>query len=148
MLKALQNTKGTRTTGAGGGGEGLFAVSEEIILFTFAWGLGKVSNNIVEAYALWKGVNLVREKGIQKITILGDSLLVIRALIKRHAVGNNVIINIIACTLSLLNEFEIHSMFHIKREHNSLVDHWAKVGSNLAKGDIIVNGIKVSQPIP
>jgi hypothetical protein len=80
------------------------------------------------------GVYLAREKGIRKITILGDSMLVIMELIKRHVFSNNVIIGIISRTLSLLNEFEDHSLYHIKREHNSEADRWAKVGSNLAEG--------------
>jgi len=114
----------------------------------FAWGLGKVSNNIFEAYFIWKGVNIAREKGIRKITILGDSMIVIRALIKRHVVSNNAIVGILASTQALLNEFEMHCLLLIKRDNNPLANRWAKVGSSLGEGELIVNGVKVFHPIP
>jgi hypothetical protein len=33
---------------------------------SYSWGLSNVSNNIVEAYALWEGVKIVRERRITK----------------------------------------------------------------------------------
>jgi ribonuclease HI len=95
----------------------------------YAWGLGSVSNNIVEAYALWAGLRLAKDMGILKLSILGDSMLVIRALIKRNIVGNNIFIGIMSHTLALLSEFEEYSLYHIKHEHNSC-DRWAKEGTS------------------
>jgi ribonuclease HI len=49
----------------------------------FAWGLGLASNNLVEAYALWNGLRLAYEEGVRPMIILGDSMLVIRAILKK-----------------------------------------------------------------
>jgi hypothetical protein len=73
---------------------------------------------------------------------------VIRALIKGQVVGNNVLANIFARTLTLLKEFDLYRLTHIKRELNPLVDHWAKAGSGLNEGVIIVNGVQMTHSIP
>jgi ribonuclease HI len=49
----------------------------------FAWGLGIMKNNEVEVYALLKGINLALSKGIKKIIICGDYMLVIIALVSQ-----------------------------------------------------------------
>jgi ribonuclease HI len=104
--------------------------------------LGNVSNNIVEAYALWEGVQIAREKRISKIVILGDSMMVAWEIIKISMTGNNVFNSIISHTLTLLAKFEEIKIFHIKREFNSYVDYWAKLRSRLNEGTIIINGVR------
>jgi ribonuclease HI len=42
-----------------------------------------VSNNIVEAYALYEGVCIAKEKNVSKIVVFGDSMMVVRAINKR-----------------------------------------------------------------
>jgi ribonuclease HI len=44
----------------------------------YALGLGNVSKNLAEAYSLWCGIVIVKEEGIKSLTVLGDSMLVIR----------------------------------------------------------------------
>jgi ribonuclease HI len=127
---------------------GIICDPEGTLVAHYAWGLGNVSNNIVEFYALWEGIRFTKAMGIQKLTIFGDSMLVIRAIIKRNIIGNNVFIGIISHSLSLLVEFEVYNVFHIKRELNFEVDRWAKVGSNLEEGEILINGTKGRFPIP
>jgi len=46
-----------------------------------SWGLGKVSNNLAEAYAFWCGLNLAKEEGIRILVVFGDSLFIIEAII-------------------------------------------------------------------
>jgi len=43
----------------------------------YAWGLGTTTNNHAELLALWQGLQLLREKGIKKMVVYGDSMLVI-----------------------------------------------------------------------
>jgi ribonuclease HI len=50
-------------------------------LVLYAWGIGKVTNNSMEAYALWLGIKLAKEYGLQKLIIIGYSMIVIMALI-------------------------------------------------------------------
>lgn len=44
----------------------------------YAWGLGKASNNQAEALPLWQGLKISISKGIKKLIIVGDSLVVIK----------------------------------------------------------------------
>jgi len=76
-------------------------------------GLGNVSNNIVEAYSLSKGIRIAKEMGTQKLTILGKSMLVIRVIIKRSIIGSNFFMDMMSLFLTLLMEFKEHSLFHI-----------------------------------
>lgn len=48
----------------------------------FSWGLGSITNNEVEAYALFASINLAQSKGIQRLIICGDSMMVIRVVVK------------------------------------------------------------------
>jgi ribonuclease HI len=52
-------------------------------LVQFSWGLGNVTNNSAEAYALWQGIRLAKAYGFRKIIILGDSMIMIRVLINQ-----------------------------------------------------------------
>jgi hypothetical protein len=48
----------------------------------YAWCLEKVSNNQVESYVLWCGLNLPRKLGIRSLMVWGDSLIITRVFIK------------------------------------------------------------------
>jgi len=61
----------------------------------YAWGLSTVSNNVVEEYALWIGLILAMDLEIFKISILGDSMMVVRSIIKRKNSSSNVVTGII-----------------------------------------------------
>jgi hypothetical protein len=53
--------------------QGIICEPRGNIVAHFAWGLGTTSNNIVEAYALWKGINIAWDQGIKRIIIFGLS---------------------------------------------------------------------------
>jgi hypothetical protein len=53
-----------------------------IIISHFSSCMGLISNNFSKAYALWRGIRIGTGKGIQGVIILGDSMLVIQAIIK------------------------------------------------------------------
>jgi hypothetical protein len=97
---------------------------------------------LFKAYALWQGIRIGTGKGIQRIIILGDSMLVIQAIIKQSNVGNNLFIGTISHILSFLGEYDDYRAYHIMRDQNHLVDHWDKYGSGLGEGEIDVNGVK------
>lgn len=52
------------------------------IEFNFASELGFVSNNQEEYMSLWKGLELEQEINIQRITMFGDSMLVIKQMVR------------------------------------------------------------------
>jgi ribonuclease HI len=128
-------------------------ISEENpVVFSYAWGLGDpkdlLFNNIAEAYVLWEGIKIAREMRISKLLILGDSMMVTRAIIKGIEVENNLLNNILFCSTSLLVEFEEVSILHIKCELNTIVDQMAKLGSRLNAGEFVSNRVMGSLPIP
>jgi ribonuclease HI len=56
--------------------------------------------NEKEAYALFEGIRIVKSMGIQKLTILGDSMLMIRAIIKRSIIKSNVFTGVLYLSYS------------------------------------------------
>jgi ribonuclease HI len=46
-----------------------------------------MTNNEAEAYALFEGIRLALSIGVQKITICGDSMMVIRVIVHKNIVG-------------------------------------------------------------
>jgi ribonuclease HI len=53
------------------------------IRLTFSWSLGTTTNNQVEAYALLQGLLLAQQQGLDSISILGDSKVVINHVRKK-----------------------------------------------------------------
>jgi len=51
----------------------------------YAYGIGNVSNNIVRAYSLWKGLDIAKVEGLKYIIVLRDLMLVIKA--RRNSVN-------------------------------------------------------------
>jgi ribonuclease HI len=58
-------------------------------VISFSWGLGSMTNNEVEALALYAGIRLAQTEGIQNLVVCGDSMMIIRALVKGPIVGGN-----------------------------------------------------------
>ena len=50
----------------------LFEPKGQLIL-TYAQGLGLETNNVAEETALWQGLKVAKERGIQDLIIIGDS---------------------------------------------------------------------------
>jgi len=50
----------------------------------YAWGLNVSSNNIVEAYTMWKELKIVKGMALQSIIVVGDS-----NIITNHVVHNS-----------------------------------------------------------
>jgi ribonuclease HI len=65
--------------GEAGGGGVLFGPDGDRI-FTYSWNLGIESNNMAEALALWQGLNQALLQGIQALTVVGDSRMIIHSI--------------------------------------------------------------------
>lgn len=107
-----------------------------------------MTNNEAATYALFEGIRLAQSMGIRRLTIWGDSMMVIRVIVKRNIVGGNVYFGMMSRSLALLNFFKDYSPYHIKRDLNSEANKGAKEGFDLGKGEIIVNGSTRLLPIP
>ena len=64
------------------GGGGILINPEGKIEVRYVWGMGTKINNQAEALGLMLGLSLVWEKGIREVVILGDSLSIIKHLVK------------------------------------------------------------------
>ena len=60
---------------SGGGGVILFPSGSNRT--SYAWGLGVDSNNVAEFYALWQGLRKAIRLNIRKISVFGDSRIVV-----------------------------------------------------------------------
>ena len=54
---------------------------------SYAWGLGRKTNNEADWLALYFGINLARQLNISKFTVLGDSKQVIHKMNKGFSKG-------------------------------------------------------------
>lgn len=107
-----------------------------------------VSNNVVEAYALYKGVYIAKERNVPKIVVFRDSMTVVRAINKRSQYENNISNGIISRILSLIEGLYEFKLYHVKRELNPLANHWEKLSTSLECGTISLNGVRGTLPIP
>jgi ribonuclease HI len=115
------------------------------ILASCTWGLGRVSNNVVEAYALYEGVCIAKVRNVSKIVVFGYSMMVVQTIIKKSQSRSNVFNGIISRTL--IKGFDEFKIFHIKRDLNPLADQMAKLGTCLESGTLSLNGARGALPI-
>ena len=63
------------------GGGGIIINPNGIQEQVYSCGLDVETNNVAEALALWKGLLQARNQGILDLTVIGDSRLIIQALV-------------------------------------------------------------------
>ena len=93
---------------------------------TFSWGIGTVTNNIAETYALYVGIRIVKEHNISHISIFGDSMLIVKEILKKQTVEKNLLNGILQRIMTIVEIFGEINLFHIKRDLNPLANLWAK----------------------
>jgi ribonuclease HI len=97
---------------------------------------------------LWRGLCITKEEGFRTLIALGDSMLVIKAMIDQANPRGNKLSTLISRIIQILSHFDQVSFYHIKRELNGEADHWTKVASSLSSGLLIKNGVSYLSPIP
>jgi hypothetical protein len=85
---------------------------------------------------------IAKERKDTKITVFGDSMMVIRTINKRSQSENNALNGIISRILSLRESFVEFKIYHIKRDLNPIADHWEKFGTRLKSGIINLNVVR------
>ena len=133
--------------GQAGGGGIIFDPSSTICM-SYARGLGHASNNQAEYLALWQGLNQARKMNIQKLIILDDSRLIIKALHTKKMATNIGLAHTHRKVILMLKQFRNHKAYHILRSLNNLADAEANRGTTLSKGQLIVNGEISNHPLP
>jgi hypothetical protein len=64
------------------GGGGILESPNAETLLRYALGLGTATNNCAEAMALWQGLRQANKQGIRNLVIIGDSRIIIKAIIQ------------------------------------------------------------------
>jgi ribonuclease HI len=123
------------------GGGGVLVAPDGKLELSYAWGLGEESNNQAKALALWQGLNQAISKQVNELVIIGDSKLIIQALILHNPVKQTKLQHILEKTHHLLKRFRAFQLFHILRNMNEKADKEANIGVTLSKGEIQINGI-------
>ena len=117
-------------------------------VLTYSWGLGRKTNNEVEWLALLFWMEQIKHNKITKVTVLGDSIQVIRKMISRYNKGGVKIWRIYDRIRKTYANIQT-PFIHILRSNNSEADIWENQGDKLKTGISRVNVIlKTSSYVP
>jgi ribonuclease HI len=83
------------------------------IRLTFSWSLGVTSNNQAKAYAIFKGLSLAKSQGIDDISIIGDSWVIVNQVKKRSPPRDMKLKNIIVRELKEVEAFKSLQCYHV-----------------------------------
>jgi ribonuclease HI len=108
-------------------------------LLTYSWNLGITTNNLAEAYALFKGAQLAQERQLNQLIILGDSKNIIRYFIKKTTPKNSKLKRLIERTRDMLSTM-LPTFYHIRRINNGIADEQANLAIGRGPGHMEVLG--------
>jgi ribonuclease HI len=130
------------------GGGGVIENPNGSTLLSYAWGLGTETNNRAEALALWQGLNQAINNNIQELVIIGDSRIVIKALIHHSKLQNEKLNNLLDKIHLLLRKLRSFKIYHVLRKLNEREDTEANKGSRLTAGTMHLNGTTTKEDMP
>ena len=107
-------------------GEGEVIINlEEKTKVKYAWGLGVTSNNQAKALALWQGLKICLDNGVNSLNIVGDSKLIIQKRIRLVGNGSHIVdetSSIMVRIIYMLKRFDKVNIFHVLRANNQMAD--------------------------
>jgi len=130
------------------GGGGLIEKPNAEILLRYAIGLGIAFNNQAEAMVLWQGLCHAQSNGIWDLVIIGDSRLLIRAIVLSKTTQNAKLNNLLAKIRLLLKGLDSFQIFHVLRALNQSADLEANKGVELEAGHTLVNEHQSTVDLP
>jgi hypothetical protein len=104
------------------GAKGILLDSGGNTIVTYAWGLGQVTNNQVETYALLRGILITKEEWIITLKIIGGLMVFIKCMLGKSIPMDFKLASIISREKKEASYFEEINFFHIKRDLNIIVD--------------------------
>ena len=116
--------------------------------FNLSWGLGRETNNIAEALALWQGLQIAKTRGINEIIVLGDSRIIIQALAENTLPSQMQLRQLSRKIQALVTSFHKIEFFHILRKLNSKVDLVTNIGYALGYEIFMWNGVSAFFQLP
>ena len=130
------------------GGGGVIISTNGNVLSNYSWGLGTNSNNIAEFCGLLQGLKIALSKGIDKLTVFGDSRLLIHALIRKKRPSHLKLEQIYQKIHFVSKNFQTIRFYHVLRGLNSMADKESNHGTLLGRGVLLKYGIKCRCDIP
>eukprot|EP00253_Pinus_taeda_P036032 PITA_36032 len=131
---------------AGAGGVISNEFGDEIC--SYEWSLGRKSNNIAEALALYQGLIQLKKLGIRKALVFGDSIIIIRFMNYNHRSPNSSLQQHVDRIKLLLTHFEDIKFYHILRTLNMKADKCANNAVGKKEGVLRHNNREEFQPLP
>jgi ribonuclease HI len=122
--------------------------SGELQELDYSWGLGVESNNIAEALRLWQGLIQAWKLEIKEITVIGDSRILIQAMVTNTLPTQMNLCHILKKIMRLSCSFQKIDFFHVLRHLNVEADQAAKASTHLSRGHLSLNGTLVFVPLP
>ena len=113
----------------------------------YSWSIGHESNNIAEAYGLWQGLKQVQKLGVEEVVIIGDSRLIIQALIRGRRGKNERLEGLLKRIRYMAKSIRKIEFFHVLRELNMTADEAANKFIDLGCYELMVNS-RISLEIP
>lgn len=104
--------------------------------------MDSASSNQAETYILYQALLQALSLKVTKLTIIGDSYLLVSDLQKILLPDNLKLKTVLARIRSLLHKFEQYEAFDILRHNNTNTDLLANHRVRLAKADLVVNNSK------
>lgn len=130
------------------GGRGTIEEPKQDKVTHYALGLGIESNNRAEALALWQGLQLAVKLRISDLTVIGDSRIIIQAMVKRSKTQSIKLNNLLDKIWLILRNLNSCHFYHVLRDQNRSADKEANQGVLLEARALSVNGIREWVEIP
>ena len=131
---------------AGAGGLIVDEIGDTI--FSYEWSLGKRTNNSAEALALYQGLLQLKNLGIRRAMIFGDSSIIIHLMVQNQSSPNTNLQQVIHRNKLLLQSFEDIQFYHILRNLNKEVDNRVNSACGRPMGILRCNAVDSHQLIP
>jgi ribonuclease HI len=104
----------------------------------YYWNLGIETNNRAEAYALFQGILLVKQKQIKTLNVVGDSKMIISLMISGSS-SKDLSLKKIVDRIQLHSSGILMCFFHVYRHNNYEVDELANRAIGKSPGLLGVN---------
>jgi len=108
-------------------------------IVSYEWGLGKASDNMAEAYSLLLGTSILNRLGIRNTIILGDSAIIIAALVSGADFNKAALSNIKLRIQDNLINMGDTTFKHVLRDNNTEADFFASKAVSRQSGQIREN---------
>ena len=131
---------------AGAGGVITNEYGDEIC--NYEWSLGRKSNNIAEALALYQGLIQLKKLVIRKALVFGDSSIIIRFMNYNHCSPNRSLQQHVDRIKLLLNNFEEIKFYHILHTLNTQADNYANKAVGKHEGVLKCRDREEFHPLP